>query len=306
LLRNDTQQVILWTNIMGMKEITNNELIERYLQGDLSSVDSTAFEKQIEGDSKLKNEVDFQRDLISSLKNARSNDLKMRLASIDVSAGFSSVQKFAVAASTLLVGSMIYFGVSEYNSTPVEEQVVSTDDVEMIEPIIADEIESFNDAVDKVVVEEKAVDNSEVEPNEAPTVAVEIQEEVKVEGTRNENPMIIAPEIPSEDDESFVADDVNEPSGANSPTMKSFIDNIKKNMHAPKKKGQFAYEYDKENLDLYGDFGSKPYYLYELKGTGKLYLKYDLKYFEISETKSRVPLQEIHDVSIIESLNNQR
>jgi hypothetical protein len=290
-----------------MKEITNIELIERYIDGELNSTDATAFEKQIEADPKLKNEVIFQKDMISALQNARRSDLKARLAAIEVSAGFSNIQRFAIAASTLIVGSMIYFGVSEMG-TQTEITAETSDEIENITPVVTENIEvtPTNNVVN--VVEntlDESVESVEVPKNQNTTVNTN-------QVTTSNDDLTTAPIIPGipmdEEDELSIDNIDNEPKGASHLTTRNVVANsgvpIPK-MHSAKKKGQLAYEYDKENLDLYGDF-NKEYYLYELTGTGNIYLLFNDMYYEITETKSKTPLKEVQDLSIIESLNSQR
>ncbi len=289
-----------------MKEIINTELIEQYLQGQLNDVDSAAFEQQIDADPNLKNEVDFQRDMISSLENARDSDLKLRMAAIAVGAGFGAVQKFAITASTLVVGSMIFFGISEFNSTTESELIESQGKIETVDIVVSNESEeeTVGSINSDVIIEEElapveVASDVNISKPLIPTVVVENR-------ISNDSQVFDTPSIPMDDDE-VVVDDINEePKGANSTTTKSLLEKYDVNKHPAKKKGQYAYEYDKENLDLYGDFTGKEYYLYELKGTGKIYLLFDAKYYEISETKSRTILMEIQDLSTIESLKSQK
>lgn len=288
-----------------MKEVKNIELIEKYLSGELSDSESNSFEKLMDADVQLKEEVAFQKDLVSSIQNARRLELKARLAGIDVSAGLTGLQKIGVAASTLLVGSMIYFGVSNYSS---EEKQVLVNEETIIENL-EEPNEGFSDDVSLPVVEEAVIEKESDLPKE--DIKSNLDDAIKNEGViletasnEIEQQDVSVPFVPFDNEDDVIVKEASEPSSSSYTTMKSLVDKHEIFTHNSNKPGYF-YQYNKENINLYGDFSGKEYYLYELKGTGKMYLLFNEKYFELTHTKSKKPLKQIQDLSVIESLKNQ-
>lgn len=286
-----------------MEEITNIELIENYINGNLNGTELASFEQRMDSDPSLKSEVDFQKNVISSIQRARSVDLKMRLAAIEVSAGLSTLQKVGIAASVLILGSVIYFGITEYSTVELKEDVSEVNVVELETNLTSEVTEETVDETATLAVVE-VIDESLVEST---PVSEKVIDSKDVSNKAEQNPTVFTvPEIPSEEEE-FISNATYEaPSGANSTRIKTVMDKNEIVVHKAAKRRGYFYKYDQENLDLYGDFDGKEYYLYELNGTGKLYLLFDNKYYEISETKSKSRLQEISDSTIIKSLNNQK
>src|SRR4051812_15209527 len=70
-----------------INDFESSNMIEAYLRNELSPVEKAAFEKRIAQDPLLKNELELQKDIITTLQDHRKAELKHRLNQIDVSDG---------------------------------------------------------------------------------------------------------------------------------------------------------------------------------------------------------------------------
>ena len=150
--------------------MSNFELIDDYLANRLNEQDRKDFEHQLDGDPALKEEVDFQQQVVSGVRQARAIELKSMLNNIPVTGSFWSGGKIAAAAVTVgLVATSLYFYQKEDEQliTPIEsvQQEISTPPSEhATEPDITPAAES------KANENTSATSKSAGQPTEKPRV----------------------------------------------------------------------------------------------------------------------------------------
>lgn len=278
------------------------DMIDDYLSGKLNSSDRSSFEESLKNDTSLQDEVSFQKDIINSIKDVRKSELKARLNSLPTPTGLTNLQKFGVAAVTLSAGALLTLGLiqtteNSLTTTPIESEVVketpatTTKKVELITPSQKQDIEV--DVVEKqpIVAEKENLETI----------------------TSNTEETITTPDLPSpspgmhniEDSEGVHHNTNNSPSNDLSNSVKESTSNYKTTVEHSSKK--FMYKYDGEHLTLIGDFSAKPYTVLETAEDGikKLYLKYDNKFYGISESKKAVNFNEIKNAELIIELKKK-
>src|SRR5688500_5883667 len=100
------------------------ELLDDYLSNRLSADEKSAFEKKIEADPDLKQELKIQQDFVEGIRNARITELKSMLNNIPVApanGGQTSMLikagSWAVITGLVITGAYFYF--SKNDSTEV-------------------------------------------------------------------------------------------------------------------------------------------------------------------------------------------
>ena len=80
------------------KNLTNEEFVSGYLDNELSEVKHLEFENELLHNSELKEELNFQQDLINGIKEERRLKLKSRLDQIPVNTPFYQTIAFKSVA----------------------------------------------------------------------------------------------------------------------------------------------------------------------------------------------------------------
>ena len=86
------------------KNQTNEEFVSNYLDNELSDIDRLDFENKLLHDSELREEYNFQKDLVNGIKEARRLELKSRLSNIPINTplyqtiGFKAVSLASITA----------------------------------------------------------------------------------------------------------------------------------------------------------------------------------------------------------------
>ncbi|MCU0431249.1 MAG: hypothetical protein MUF42_14895 [Cytophagaceae bacterium] len=289
--------------------------IEAYLTGDLSEVETLSFEKAMSSDPSLKAEVDFQRDVIDSLKDYRKAQLKARLNNLDVSAASSSGSKLMTyAASVLAVAGIgaaaLYFTSS--NDQPTQKENISQVTVESensevqyseqnTQPAVqSDNSDSDNTdaSADKKEKDRKkksnAADNS-TKPTNTPS---------------NELTKPVEPDFNMPGDKFAKADDftgntADVPSGEISKGAVKSLKGVEEVTIVDSNPKDLSYQYVNNELYLYGDFNSRPYELIEYNSnkSPRLFIKFDGVIYELKNNTSKpTPMTPVSDNKLLEQI----
>ncbi len=282
----------------------NEENIEAYLTSKLTATDTLAMEEGIKNDPLLKNEVEFQKDILESLKNSRKMQLKSRLNNIDVSTtsmGVSSAVK--IAASFITVG-MIGAGIYYMSVFPSSNKDKITENVSVL---LTENAASYSTTVNA----------SESNKNES--VLLKKVDAVKEKPTRKASNIklyskVVSPSaalavVPNgaiaEQDYGINKDIVLPTAGLNDSKVK-IADNVEIGYDSSIKK-ELSYKFYSGKLFLSKDFEEQPYELLELNTTKakKFYLFFDNRYYELKANQNSIArLKEVNDTLILSSLKN--
>ena len=106
------------------KNLTNEEFVNSYLDNDLSKVDRLDFENKLLHDSELREEYNFQQDLVNGIKETRRLELKSRLSNIPITTplyqtiGFKAI---AVATISAGIGFGAYYAFDDTNNLELSD-----------------------------------------------------------------------------------------------------------------------------------------------------------------------------------------
>ena len=151
------------------KNLTNEEFVNSYLDNELSEIDRLDFENKLLHDSELREEYNFQKDLVEGIKESRRLELKSRLSHVPVNAplyqtiGFKAV---AVASISASVGLGAYFLLNDNVDIPVTEIDLNENQIISIQK---KDIPEIPEAITPIIKQEAKRDKKiEVVPQEKP------------------------------------------------------------------------------------------------------------------------------------------
>ena len=290
------------------KNLTNEEFVNSYLDNELTEIGRLDFENKLLHDSELREEYNFQKDLVNGIKESRRLELKSRLSNIPINTPFYQTLGFkAVAVATISAGVGIgaYYFFSKDDALQLseidlnEKQITSVEERKVpeipksITPIL--EVTPQEEVVQEVVIQEKP-------KSEAVAKNTETKEEPKVI-----QPNVIEPDVV----EAFEAEhgDIEEIATDNQVNN---LDNIKENVESTveiatvkDKRNKFHYKFFENKLYLLGSFNDMPYEIIELNtSTGKSYfLYYDNSFYKLNAEQAKpAPLVKIENDSLVNEL----
>lgn len=277
--------------------------IDDYLSGKMSEVDKLSFENQINTDSFLKNELNLQNDIITSLRGARNLELKARLNAIDVagvSTGANLGWKIAagvVIVSGLFTASYFYFKNAADVIVPQPQLMDSTALAEPKGESSAVQLEKF-----------QVISVQEVQEITAPT-AKPVTNSPKAKASKdiavkNNDVRFELPVAPHAEQDLLTEVNSASPNENLSTENKQIKSSVEVSLDH-KSELKFHYKYFNNKLYLLCDFGSKPYDLIELnrKKTKTLYLFFDKNYYELKDNQTdATALKIIKNSAIIKQL----
>ena len=277
--------------------MTNTELINAYLDNELSTADRTSFEQRLEGDSELQQELALQKDIIEGIRMARKAELKQMLNNVPVGqAPFWSTGKIVsvLAIVAIAVVGVVYFNQGE---DPQPEPVQET-----LPPVTQDQdntiIDNMNDQpVEETIAEEPEV--SEEQPAEKPAKTVEAVE------TRPEDKRpVVAPDFERNDTERT---DIIAPGGTILGQIVDQPTETEVEIDRTSSSYTFHYAFEPGMLKLFGDFDNELYEILEFNSSEgrNWFLEYEDKYYFLDDSTNGIqPLKEIRDERLLNILRN--
>ena len=276
--------------------MSNFELIDDYLSNRLNEQDRTAFEHQLHGDPSLKEDLEFQRQVVEGVRQARAIELKHLLNNVPVS-GISWIggktAASVIAAGLVAVSLYIYFKEDIQPITPKEaiQQEISEPTADnVVEPVITT-VPGPNSNENASASAERLKEKPEVmKENKAstPVTKPDIQvvdpsselTEARPESTAN------------------VAHDRSDISASKMEVMTGLSD----------KKHNFHYQFSQGRLMLYGPFDKSLYEILEIHGESHaVFLFYKENYYLLDQRQEEIAeLKYIRDTGLIKKLKEYR
>lgn len=272
--------------------MNNLEQIDDYLSNKLSAEEKTSFEKQLETDVTLREEVTFQDQLIKGIKQARITELKTMLNNVPVGSALSSGISAAKIGVTLITAGIIgtglfyYFSGEEEKALPQPiEQNIPTESEPPIEQETNTEADN-TDPVNKTPLEVKKKSNKEIEKSVAPPSRPKLD--------------IVDPT------EDLLVESDEEMETVNSRSVS--VSQLDVEADTSHKKYDFHYQFVSSKLMLYGPFDKSLYEILEINGTNHtIFLFYKDNYYLLDEKKSEITkLSPIKDSSLLKLLKAYR
>lgn len=293
-----------------------NNLIDKYLTDRMDDAERSAFESRLGSNPELKQEFNFHKDIVNSIREERKSQLKAMMDTVPVGSSSSgntlgnSLKAVGTIAGLTAIITAAYFFTTNEEPAPVstaetEEQISAPINTSEAEPTerSAESTEAVQDQELDVSqpIEEAPIEASDENSDESTTPQeskpAEIQAPNLVEDFENEN----ASEEVNEPDAFTETEDFN--------TEELFKSNIEVIIDDSKKKFNFHYQLKNDKLFLFGTFDKGLYEILEFNNdqgqTIILYYK-DNYYFINSSSQEIIPLKPIKDNALTEKLDKLR
>jgi hypothetical protein len=283
--------------------MSKNELIDAYFEGGMTEGESQDFLNQVSNDADLKQEFNFQSDIIEGLKQARISELKTMLNNVPVSGGFGSINilsKIASVGGVILVAGLSYYYFSDNSSEQIQIKPKHT--VESIDDLIVSNETLSTDTDNTISSSQEIEEKADIQLKETA-----ISKNNTVKGSEKSlapqinKPTLIEPlELTEESDEEFET-----PSSGIADKSSSPLSAIDVELDNSKKKYSFHYQLKDGKLFLFGSFDKGLYEILEFNSSnGKtLFLYYKDKYYGLSKTQDAIsPLNEVTEPTLITKL----
>ncbi len=289
----------------------NSQKIEAYFNNELSSADEQQLIKELESNPELKQDFEFQQDIVEGLKSYRKEQLIARLNEVKI---ISTTQHLVVkvissVAVVAVVGLGAYFFYYTNNNesrllSEAAKTSISDPGIDDPQLLIEDvpEQEPINETQQDLIVE-----NKEVDVKQTPQPAVPKENIISEKTPEVTMPDIVDP-FETEVAEDNVEEDLSVP--ANTTTTEL---NLRSKLDVEikmKRKYNFHYQLIEQKLVLYGDFEDEPFEILEINkdnGGIDLYLYYKDNFYGIDQGSKKIePLKEIADPVLIQRLQALR
>ena len=287
--------------------MTNYERIEAYLNNELSESEGQQLMQDINSDSSLKSDFQFQESVIDGIKDYRKKELIARLDNIQVaSTGQSMLLKgISIVGIATVVSVGTYFWVNSK-----DEQPIDIEETNNTEQIVTQPEEPQELAIDEV----KKEDIAEEETITTEKVAETVDSTPAVTATPKEDKSTVIPDVVIPDVEEpesgtslDVEEDLSAPEAmaASSIRLRSSTDvEVKLN-----KKYDFHYQVKNGGLILYGNFNDSPFEVIELNTNQGInsYLYFEDHFYSLANDSEEIkPLKVIENKELVKELEKRR
>ena len=285
------------------------ENIDNFLKGKLDGKELKEFEQQLNSNSDLKQEVEFQSIVREGLMQARQLELKQRMNNIVIEPAFQwTAGKVAAGIAMIgLIGLGTYgFLKSEDNQTIVKKLQNAKNKKELVLAKPIEEVENKKLEKEQIIV----ISSNRIgkKANKGGVVQLPIDVQLTEEEEAHHHIDVHTPNMPLD----FGVNHVDKNAHASTPNGKiEQVGAVSLSTIIPvveNDKDKFHYKYYADKLVLVGDFSKGPYELIELnKNTEKkLYLHYADNFYELHYgTESLDDLVKINQTRLIKELKNK-
>lgn len=289
--------------------MSNFELIDDYLSNRLRGAEKEAFDKQLQNDPALRSELEFQKQIIEGIRNARAAELKSMLGKVPVggttvSMDFSVVRMAAGLIAAGVIGAAIYFYMTRGELPPFDKAATDlnkkTEEIKQREPVEQDKTQVAPDSNENPKADEATPaikeDVSGKEKKTSPKQSDEIKpaEKPKLDVA---NP---SDELSSDDPKKDEATSIRR--GDITPS------HIAVALDSSNKKYDFHYQFAGSKLMLYGSFDRSLYEVLEINGDNHaVFLFYKDAYYLLDEKETKITkLEPITDAGLVSKLREYR
>jgi hypothetical protein len=280
--------------------MSNFELIDDYLSNRLKGAEREAFEKQLNNDPALRSDLDFQKQIVEGIKNARAAELKNMLSKVPVggttiSMDFSVVRIAASLLAAGVVGAAVYFYVNRGELPPFDKAAgdlnKQTEEIKKEEPA-----NQNNEDATPAVKEEEPKKETEKKPAEKKKEEVKPAEKPKLD---------VADPSEELDNSDNAKKDEHVLSASRSDITPS---QILVDVDSSNKKYDFHYQFVDNKLRLYGSFDKSLYEVLEINGDNHaVFLFYKDSYYLLDENATKITRMEpIADAALVSKLREYR
>lgn len=280
------------------------ELLDQYLSNKMDDASRIEFEQRINSESGLKNEFEFQNQLVEGIRTARVSELKTMLNNTVIPPAQTGPTLIKIATWVVIAGAVssgIYYWINKDNEPEATEtEVVKTDSILEAEPNILEAItpEQQTEVEEQVndLTKESSTDQ-ETSTKQAPKTS---PSPVKQPELKPYDPTQEADSNASHEP-AIVLDDISEQPVSTS-SLQVDTDNTSK-------KFNFHYEFKDNKLLLYGSFEKDLYTILEFFNNNKrtVFLYYNSSYYLLDESvENPTPLKSLNDPVLIQKLREYK
>lgn len=291
------------------------ELLDDYLSNRLSGEERTAFERQIESDPELQQELRTQQQLVESIRQQRTAELKSFLNNIPVpgatggqSVGFAKVALWIVASGLVITtGYYLYKMKDTQQEVAKTQEAPATDSASTMKEQAPPATQETADPAAAGQSEQAIADNANTPKTKATKPIIKQKEQVQkpdVSPAPTNQPKL---EVFDPTKELNQATDEGETSADVPPVAKNST--IQLEIDSDNKKYNFHYRFKDEKLFLYGSFEKDLYEIMEFFSDDKrtIFLFYNDNYYLLDESQTKItPLKAITDPALIKNLKEYR
>lgn len=290
-------------------DLSIEDLVGRYLDREMTKDEMAEFERKSEVDPAVREELDFQKEIIHSIKESRRLELKSRLSDIQPpSTPFLhsvGLKIAAIASISAIVGTGAYFYFTQDDGqfTPIElserpESTITKERIPTMPEITVPEEETFTP--EKGTVSEIEAPGKDIASKD------EEQKEQKISAP-TPAPTVVRPDIAeiSEESEPETGEMVEEDRLNEVGEIPEGITDQLTVETEKSRRFDFHYKFYNGKLFLLGDFTDAPYEIIELNSSSgkKYFLYYHGSYYRLSPSKVKpTPLEKLADEGVIEEL----
>jgi hypothetical protein len=287
------------------RNLSYEQLVERYLENEMSQIEQLEFENQLIQNPVLKEEYNFQKELIEGVKESRRLELKARLDGIPIHTPFYQTLGFkSIIAATITagIGFGLYSLIDRSNDIPASKVDITQDQV------LLDHTNEIPEIPETIIPLEKSTTESIATPEIATKSGIQSpREKVVAEERKVVEPVVIAPEVVDVFDEAdFESEEINVNSQIDRlEKVKEDVESAVEVTTIKDKRNKFHYKFYENKLYLLGSFNEMPYEILELHSkTGKSYfLYYNESFYKLQTDQIKpAPLVKIENDSLVNEL----
>lgn len=297
------------------------ELVSRYLEGEMSDIEKLDFENQLVNNQEVREEFQLQKDVLEGIRDFRKAELKARLDKISIPSSnvtqYLALKIAALVTITTMIGFGAYFAFVDNDQQQTTEVSISDNSKPNLEESVPEVPKAIENTQELTPDSEAENKKQEEEVKAEPKVESQKADAVaKTESKTNATTTVPAPKIVKPDFVEDVAEENIDHKGdsfdLNSNSLAN-VDKMSENKIAVEtvfdKKKDFHYKFFNKKLYLYGDFEDAPYEIIEYNSNNnKLYfLYYDGKFYELENEQMKIsPLVQLKDEDLIKELQSLR
>ena len=297
------------------------DLIDSYLNGEMTNHEAIEFESQLQKDPLLENEFQLQKDIVNSIRAFRQAELKATLNTVDVGVGGTfTVLKVAAGIGVIaLLGLGVYYfsgnlnknqldGASKNSSLIVEkeeaeETTPKTETNDLVEEV-NDQIAKVADDEEKTIVKTEEPIKQEAQISNSKDIVTTSEEVVK-----SEQPEIKLPEVVEafDKEEGQISENIKVPENKLNKVTETYLPKTEV-VEMDHRKYSFHYQFYNNKLYLYGEFDNK-YEILELNTPAgiSIYMFYKDNFYELEQNQEKItPLNAIQDSTLMRDLKTIR
>ena len=297
------------------------DLIDSYLNGEMTNHEAIEFESQLQKDPLLENEFQLQKDIVNSIRAFRQAELKATLNTVDVGVGGTfTVLKVAAGIGVIaLLGLGVYYfsgnlnknqldGASKNSSLIVEkeeaeETTPKTETNDLVEEV-NDQIAKVADDEEKTIVKTEEPIKQEAQISNSKDIVTASEEVVK-----SEQPEIKLPEVVEafDKEEGQISENIKVPENKLNKVTETYLPKTEV-VEMDHRKYSFHYQFYNNKLYLYGEFDNK-YEILELNTPAgiSIYMFYKDNFYELEQNQEKItPLNAIQDSTLMRDLKTIR